>query len=206
MFEKAVASFLFHLPEFGEAGSYGLPRSFRALKGFRLKCPGRSRKPHPLSFWPAFNVDLAERGHPLMAIWVLLAVHGYLRPGECMSLQRQGLVPPSTSMQGYWALLVFPSERSERSKVGEADNSITLDSKWAQRMSQVWEGLHVKNDGRSVWNFIYPALVKECWRLDFQAHGFPKRLYFQFVPYQCRHSRATHDHTVEARPLLEIQE
>ena len=85
-----------------------------------------------------------------MAIWVLLAVHGYLRLGECMSLQRRDLVPPSISVQGYWALLVFPSERSERSKVGEADDSIFLDSKWAQLMCQVWESLQVKNGGRSV--------------------------------------------------------
>ena len=80
LFEKAVASFLCHLPEFGKAGSYGPPRGFRALKGFRLKFPGRSRKPHLLSFGQALDVDLAERDHPLMAIWVLLAVHGYLRP------------------------------------------------------------------------------------------------------------------------------
>ena len=78
-----------------------------------------------------------------------------------MSLQRRDLVPPSISVQGYWALLVFPGERLERSKVGEADNSIILDSKWAQWMSQVWEVMHVKNDGRCVWNFTYPGLVKE---------------------------------------------
>ena len=92
----------------------------------------------------------------MMAVWVLLA-----RPGECMLLQMRDLVPRLASVQGHWALLVFPSERSERSKVGEADNSIILDSKWVQWMSQVWDVMHVKNDGRSVWNFTYPALVKE---------------------------------------------
>ena len=66
--------------------------------------------------------------------------------------------------------MVFPSERSERSKVGVADNSIILDSKWAQLMSQVWEGVHVKNDGRCVWNFTYPALVKE-FQISFKRLG-----------------------------------
>ena len=107
-------------------------------------------------------------------------------------------MPPSISVQGYWALRDFPSERSERSKVGEADISIILDSKWAEWMSQVWEVLHVRNEGRSVWNFTYPALVKEC-------QISPKRLDFQAVPYQCRYSGASHDHAVGARPLLEIQ-
>ena len=69
VFEEAIASLLLRLPEFGKAGSYGLPRGFRApLKGVRLKCLGRNREPHLLSFWQAFNVDLAERGHPQMAI------------------------------------------------------------------------------------------------------------------------------------------
>ena len=65
-------------------------------------------------------------------------------------------------------------------------------------MSQVWEVLHVKNEGRSVWNFTYPALVKE-----FQISS--KRLGVQDVPYQCRPSGAGHDRAIEARPLLEIQ-
>ena len=107
-------------------------------------------------------------------------------------------MPPSISVQGYWALLVFPSERSERSKVGEANNSIILGSKWAQWMSHVWEVMHVKNDSRCIWNFTYPALVKE-----FQISS--QRLGVQVVPYQCRHSGASHDRAVEARPLLEIQ-
>ena len=198
VFEKAVASFLFYLPVFGKAGSFGLPRSFRALKSFSVKYAGRSRKPHPLSFWQAFDVDLAERGHPLMAIWALLAVHGHLCPGECMSLQRRDVVPPSIPVIGYWALLVVPSERSEQSKVGEADSSTVLDSKWAPSISHVGEGLHVKKDGRSVWNFTCPALVKE-FQISF------KRLGVQVVPYQRRHSGASHDRAVEARPLLVIR-
>ena len=50
LFKRTLAVFLFHLPEFGRSGTVGLPRTYRALKGFRLKCPGRSRKLHPLSF------------------------------------------------------------------------------------------------------------------------------------------------------------
>ena len=87
---------------------------------------------------------------------------------------------------------------TERSKDGEAGNSIILDSKWARWMSQVCDVMHVKNDDRSIWNFAYPAFVKE-----FQISS--KRVDVQVVPYQCRHSGASHDRAVEARPLLEIQ-
>ena len=197
-FERAVAAFLFHLPEFGRMGSKGLPRTYRALRGFRLRCPGRSRKPHPRSFWQALAVDLAERGHVMMAVWVLLAFQTYMRPGECMSLQRRDLVPPSSSVNNFWVLLFFPSERSQRSKIGEADNSILLDSTWAQWMSQVWETIYEKHDASSVWSFTYPTLVKEVQKSSLR-HGVP------VVPYQCRHSGASDDRATQARSLQEIQ-
>ena len=197
-FERALAGVLFHLPEFGRGGNIGLPRTYRALKGYRLKCPGRSRKPHPLSFWQAFAVDLAERGHVLMAVWVLLCVHAYLRPGECMSLQRRDLVPPSVSINNFWALLLFPNERADRSKTGEADNSILLDAPWAQWMAELLQVLHSKDDASCIWNFSYANLVRE-----FRTTS--KRLGVDVVPYQCRHSGASHDRAVQLRSLLEIQ-
>ena len=56
----------------------------------------------------------------------------------------------------------------------------------------------MKNDGRSAWNLTCPVLVRE-FKISSQ------RLGVQVVPYQRRHSRASHDRAVEARPLLEIQ-
>ena len=78
-----------------------------------------------------------------------------------MSPQRRDLVPPSASLNNFWALLIFPSECSQRSKIGEADNSILLDPTWAQWMSQIWEVVHEKHDASSVWSFTYPSLVRE---------------------------------------------
>ena len=115
-----------------------------------------------------------------------------------MSLQRRDLVPPSPSVNNFWALLVFPSARSQRSKIGESDNSILLDSSWAAWMSQVWEVAHEKNGESSVWNFTYPHLVRE-----FQTTS--RRLGVSVVPYQCRHSGASDDRASQARSLMEIQ-
>ena len=89
VFEKALASLRFHMPEYGKVGNSWLPITFKALQGFQLQCPGRSRKPHPLSRWLVFAMDLAGKDHPVMAVWVLLAVHGYfcrsgpLSPRRC---------------------------------------------------------------------------------------------------------------------------
>ena len=115
-----------------------------------------------------------------------------------MSLQRRDLVPPSTSINNFGALLIFPSERSERSKIGDSDNSILLDAGWAQWMNEFWEVLHSKDDSSCIWNFSYVHLAKE-----FKTSS--ARLGVSVVPYQCRHSGASHDRAVQARSLLEIQ-
>ena len=46
--------------------------------------------------------------------------------GRASALQRQDLVLPSTSIDGHWALLVYPSEGVQRSKTGESDNSMVF--------------------------------------------------------------------------------
>ena len=95
-------------------------------------------------------------------------------------------------------MLLFPNERAERSKIGDADNSILLDAPWAQWMSRLWEVIHDKDDASSIWNFTYAHLVRE-----FRTTS--KRLGVAVVPYQCRHSGASHDRAVQLRSLLEIQ-
>ena len=85
-----------------------------------------------------------------------------------------------------------------RSKVGEFNNSIILDAPWALWMNEVLEILHERPAGSSVWNFTYSHLVKE-----FQESS--RRLGVTVVPYQCRHSGASHDRAAQLRPLFEVQ-
>ena len=49
--EKFRAAWLHRYPDFGRIGSRKLPRSWRALKGWRRLCPARSRLPMPLCVW-----------------------------------------------------------------------------------------------------------------------------------------------------------
>ena len=52
-----------------------LPRSFRALAGWRKKCPARSCSAMPWAFWTAVACHLAQRGHALTAVLTLFLVH-----------------------------------------------------------------------------------------------------------------------------------
>ena len=65
-------------------------------------------------------------------------------------------------------------------------------------MNEVLEILHERPTGRCVWNFTYAHLVTE-----FKESS--RRLGVTVVPYQCRHSGASHDRATNLRPLFEVQ-
>ena len=50
-FERNQVAFSVLFPEFGYNRTVGSSRTYRAMKGFRLRCPGRFRKPHQLIPW-----------------------------------------------------------------------------------------------------------------------------------------------------------
>eukprot|EP00974_Lingulodinium_polyedra_P052248 5027189-Lingulodinium_polyedra.AAC.1 len=67
-------------PEYGRAGSARLPRARRALKGWRLLSPVKTRKPAPWPAWTALAWRLVERRQARAAVFLLLLVTAYLRP------------------------------------------------------------------------------------------------------------------------------
>lgn len=130
--EKLIASLLHHFPEFGRVGGRHLPRSWRALKGWRRLTPGFSRRPFPLCFWAAVATEMEARGSLQMAIFTLIALSAYLRPPEAMGLKKRDLVGPITGGTRFWSLLVCPQERKATTKTGERDVSVMMDSAWSQ--------------------------------------------------------------------------
>eukprot|EP00974_Lingulodinium_polyedra_P098559 9552518-Lingulodinium_polyedra.AAC.1 len=55
------------VPELGKRGSSALPRAWRALKGWRRRCPGFSRRPVPFAVWAAVCHSLLAAREPLKA-------------------------------------------------------------------------------------------------------------------------------------------
>ena len=58
--EKLLAAFMHKRPDFGRLGSCKLPRSWQALKGWRMLTPARSRRPWPLAVWAAVAVAVPQ--------------------------------------------------------------------------------------------------------------------------------------------------
>ena len=190
---------------FGRKGGRHLPRAWRALKGWLLKTPGRSRRPQPWCFWAAIAADLNRRGLLDMALYVLLLVSCYLRPSEALGLRRGDLIAPARGASRYWSLLIFQEHRERRSKTGTSDNSIPVDFEEVRPwIGQALEAVAGGDPDDFVFSFSYPDVVAEFERsvsnLGIKSVGRDRK-----VLYMGRHSGPSIDVASRRMPLLEVQ-
>ena len=180
--EKTMAALMDKVPEFSKLGTRKAPRAWRCLQGWRRLTPGRTRRPLPLAVWAAIATGLCQRGHPQMAVWVLLGLSAYLRPSENMRLRRKDLVPPASGVTRSWALLVAPEEVGVPTKVNTVDDSVLLDSPWLMWLTPALRALREGDLNLPLWDFEYPSLTREL-KVVSEYLGLPP-----VVPYQLRHS------------------
>ena len=197
--ERLMAGLLHFAPEWGRFGYRHTPRAWRALKGYRLKAPGRSRKAYSLGLWAALAWDLARRGHWLMAVKVMVDLSAYLRPNDGFSMQRRDLVPPVAGVTQCWSLLLYPEERLARSKVGAFDDSIMMDSTYTPWLPDILKEMAVGPPLECPWPFDYTSFSKE-FKVSASRIGMNN-----LVPYQLRHSGASIDSARRLRSLAEIK-
>ena len=116
--EKILASFMHQNPDFSRYGSQKLPRTYRALKGWRRLSPGTSRKAWPLAVWCAVVSAMKRLGQLQMALFTMLGLSSYSRPSELLRCRVFSLVRPAPSVTEHWCLLLNPEEHPARSKTG----------------------------------------------------------------------------------------
>ena len=197
--EKIMASWVDQNPDHGKYGRKKLPRSWRCLKGWRKMCPGRSRLGHALPVWAGILWRMIARGHRSKAIFGLLSLSTYCRPGQLLRLRKFCLVPPSIGITGVWCLLLSPSEFSETSKVGAQEDSVLLDSSYTQFLNPLLEEMASGEDQTErVWTFDYPeylAVFKQA----------TKDLGLNVVPYEARHSGPSIDRAKNWRTAADVK-
>ena len=150
--EKLVAALMAVCPRFGRGGDRHLPRTLRALKGWRRLAPGRTRTAHPWMVWAAVAARMIEHGQMAMGLYVIIAFWAYLRPSEAMTLTASSFVAPARAINDHWTLFLFPEEKGKSSKTHEYDDSIPWDSVGVQWMSQVFKVL-AEIDTDPLWEF-----------------------------------------------------
>eukprot|EP00435_Cladocopium_sp_Y103_P042465 s504_g11.t1 len=193
-----MAALLDRRPEFSRLGDLKVPRAWRALKGWRKLCPSRSRLAFPLAVWCGLSWRMVVHGQAAMALFNLLQVSTYHRPGSLLKLRRMGLVKPTAGITSTWSMVTSLNETEDTSKVGSKDDSILLDSQWLQFAHPLLAGLSKGKPMDYVWEFSYPEYLKVF-------NMCAKELKLPVVPYQARHSGPSIDRANKVRDLEEVQ-
>lgn len=197
--EKFLAAWMHNHPEYGRLGSVKLPRSWRALKGWRRLCLGNSRKPMPFCVWSGIAVELTKMKQVRMGLFVVLTVSSYARPSELLRCTTHCLVRPAASALNEWALLLAIEEDKVPTKTGEYDHSVPLDSAYLRPWCPVLlEALKKQHPSTPLWDFGYGEFLA-CFK-----HA-SANLSLELSPYQTRHSGPSIDRAKNYRSLHEVQ-
>ena len=89
-----LASLMDMKPEYSRLGDKRLPRSWRALKGWRKLCPARSRQAYPLAVWCGLSWRMVAKGHVTKALSTCSKSHLTTDPGRCCNCDGWGLCRP----------------------------------------------------------------------------------------------------------------
>ena len=197
--EKLLAALCHMAPEWGRLGTRKIPRSWIALRGWRKRCPSRSRRPFPIGVWFALAWKMILDEEWLMAMYTVMMLCLYLRPGEALTVRRGDLVPPSFGSASCWSLLLFPEERKARSKTGAKDDSLLFDTVWCKWLNQVVSEFAKGPKEEHIFPFSYDEYLKvfKKARVELRIPAL--------VPYQARHSGPSVDRMKGFRDLADIQ-
>ena len=121
-----------------------------------------------------------------MAAWTLVRSRAYLRPREAFGLLRRDLIPPRAGTTEFWALLTAPQEREDRTKTGDPDDSVLLDTPFLKWVGPAVEILREGPADSPLRDFEYPEQPAMSVRVA-------KELRFKRVPYQLHHAGPSGD-------------
>ena len=184
-------------------GKTPLPRTQRALDGWRKLCPPQMRLPIPLVAAAAIAGVLMGTGRPDMAAFVMIAFDTYLRPDECMRLRRRNIVPPvvgGNAPHHQWGLIVNDAEAGVPGKTGAQDESVMVDTTEIS-----WVLAAMKSTGGPddpLWVFTV-AELRDSFRDALEKLGLGG---LHYSLHSLRHGGASHDLLTKRRDLIHTRE
>jgi integrase len=157
--ETALAALMHIMPAYGRHGAAKLPRAWRALQGWRLLSPVRTRRPVPWPVWAALAWRLVEAKQLRAAVFLLLLVSTYLRPSELLRARAEDLSAPAASVVQHWSLLIAPEQRGLATKTGVFSDSVLLDCPYTAFLAPMVAQLARQPKGTPLWDFSYPEFA-----------------------------------------------
>ena len=155
--DKVLAWFVHHQPGYSRQGN-----------------PGSSRKAYPLAVWAALVLQLV----------LLVCLSAYTRPSELFRWRLLSLVRPTAQISTEWSLLLSPDKEGVRSKVGEFDDSLVLDSPYLKPWaSGLFKTIKQGRPEEPLWDFPYCDFIR-CFTKA------ADRLSLPVSPYQLRIDRS----------------
>lgn len=140
-----------------------------------------------MAFWAGMAAELAKMSQPWMTAFVRMAVSGYFRPSELLSLRRCDLLPPAPGVTQFCTVLLFPEERRRPSKTMQYNHSIEMDDPRVLWLEPMWLDMARPGCTDRAWAFRYPDLCPD------------------FCPYQMRPSGPSTDLADRRRAAAEAQ-
>ena len=201
---KLIAVIKFFNPIFGRDGTMTLPYASQALRGWRLKAPGRTRLPLPWEVVCLSALQLVRTGMFTTALYVMLCFSAYLRPSEPFSISGKQIVGPVPGTRHkYWSVILHPWEDGRVSKTLQVDETVLIDLDEYQFIANALRFLKsVTPDAEYAFQFSQTQardrFQKACqaWKLDVLEPEL----------YQLRHSGPSHDKATLLRTLAEIKD
>ena len=198
--QAAVRHFL---PDIGSKKVSPLPRSDRALRGWKALLPPAQRLPLPRAAAGAIAGVMINTGRPILGLFVLLCFSTYLRPGEAIRLRKRDLVIPQDHAGptfAKWGLIVNNAEDGRPGKTGLTDEAVILDmNDWLLLpLLALVSGLGPMD---LMWNFTMAEL-----RTAFYAAVATLNMGALRPQLYClRHGGASHDLLTGRRTLAEVK-
>jgi len=199
--EVLMAAILWKWPSFGRYGNRKLPRSWRALRGWRRRAPARSRRPHALAMWWGIAWELCRDGLWIMAVYLVFTLSTYMRPSEPLLILAKDLVAPQRGISKDWHVTLFPEERPARSKTYAVNDSVCLTTSLAPFLPELLVSLlEARQPEDRLFPFTYPSYL-EAFEKCRRRLDLPR-----MVPYQSRHSGPAVDVARGSRTQPEVKD
>jgi hypothetical protein len=148
--------------------------------------------------WSLVMYFLCENDNTKLGMSLSMWLLSYLRSGEDMWVQSENLFAPSKQVCSYWSLIMCPSNRKDRSKTGESEDTVLFDNIKYRWFDTVLALLRSKAEEKSLWIFSYPPMAAEFNRV-YPLLGFPL-----LVPYMTRHSMPKIERAAQERNLAQM--
>ena len=196
--EQLNAAVRFCVPGYSSHGKLSLPRSQRALRGWRRLAPMKTRRPLPWLVVTIIAFKFAERAIGMSLAWLLM-VDTYMRPGEAIGLETWQVIPPTQQRHmTRAALLLHPDQRGIASKTGELNESLIIHRPW---LSDLLMAFVRQQPAGKLFNFTLEQMRRVFLKIAMHI-GIGK---WNPVLYMARHTGASLDRLEQRISLEEVR-